>query len=361
MTKPRQLLPFILRSLQRAVLLLTISCVVPLLAVRPAEAQTFSVIHAFTGGGDGRYPYAGLTLNGGILYGTASEGGGVIGRLCDPQTHGCGVVFQMKQHGGGWVLTPLYPFTGFNDGDRPQAPVVFGPGGQLYGSTIYGGNIGVQDCEFGGCGVIFTLHPTATACHSAICDWIENPIYQFASLTDGFQPMDSLTFDQAGNVYGTTAYGGSLTCAFGEPGCGTVFQLTRSGSTWTKTAVHNFTGGSDGAAPSGGVIIDRFGNLYGTAQAYGPNDHGVVFELSPSGSGWTYTVIYSFQDTNDGGGPHGGLVMDAAGNLYGTTSDGGAGGGGTVFELSPSGEGWTFPTRQLVRREVWRLAWKLGV
>ena len=342
MTKPSQFLPSILRSLRRTVPPLTVFCVLLVLAVRPAQTQTFSVIHAFTGGGDGRYPYAGLTIDGGILYGTAAYGGGVIGRLCDPQTLGCGVVFQMKHHSGGWILTPLYPFTGFNDGNSPRAPVVFGPDGLLYGSTINGGNVGVEDCLYGGCGVVFTLHPRAATCHSALCDWVENPIYQFASLTDGFEPMGNLAFDSVGNIYGTTPYGGTFTCNFGEPGCGTVFQLTSSGSGWTKTTLHNFAAGSDGAAPMEGVIVDRFGNLYGTAEAYGPDGHGIVFQLTPSGSGWTETVIYSFQDTSDGGGPIGGLVMDAAGNLYGTTADGGAGGGGTVFELSPSGGGWTF-------------------
>jgi len=345
MTKPSQILPSILRRvrLQRTVLPMAICCLLAMLAIRPAPAQTFSVIHAFTGGGDGAYPAAGVTIGGtGTLYGTMAYGGGINGRTCDPRQFGCGTAFKMTRNNGGWILSPLYKFTGFNDGTTPMAPVVFGPGGLLYGSTILGGNVGVEDCNFGGCGVVFTLQPPSFACPSALCNWTEVPIYQFTALTDGFEPMGSLAFDQAGNIYGTTAYGGNLGCDFGEPGCGTAFQLTRSGNTWTKTTVHNFGFPPDGALPASGVIIDRSGNLYGTAEAFGPNDNGIVFELSPSGSGWTETVIYSFEDFNDGGVPRGGLVMDAAGNLYGTASDGGTGRGGTVFELSPSGGGWSF-------------------
>jgi uncharacterized repeat protein (TIGR03803 family) len=310
-----------------------------MLAASPAHAQTYSVIHSFSGGGDGATPAAGLTLNGGILYGTAAGGGGVIGRRCDPRNAGCGVVYQMKQHGTAWVLSPLYAFTGFNDGLQPEAPVVFGPGGLLYGSTRFGGNIGVQQCDFGGCGVVFTLHPPPTSCHAALCEWIENPIYQFPAIADGSDPFGPLTFDSAGNMYGTTAYGG--TCNNND-GCGTVFQLTRSGSGWTKTILHNFGQGTDGVWPFSGVIIDSLGNLYGTTINGGVNSRGTVFELTPSGSGWNYSVIYNFQDGAGGFQPYGGLIMDAAGNLYGATSDGGTGGGGTVYELSPSGGGWTF-------------------
>jgi uncharacterized repeat protein (TIGR03803 family) len=339
MMKASRLLPSIFRKFSSTALV-TISCLLPVLAVIPAQCQTYRVIHAFTGGGDGRGGFAGVTLNGGILYGTAGAGGGRDGRNCNPRTVGCGVVFQMKQHNDEWVLTPLYRFMGFHDGRGPLAPVVFGPGGLLFGSTSSGGNIGVPECEFGGCGVVFTLHPSATACHSAICDWIENPIYQFASFSDGWNPMGDLAFDQAGNVYGTTEFGGN--CIFSN-GCGTVFQLTRSGSNWTKTTLHEFTHdvGGDGVLPYSGVMVDHLGNLFGTAQGGGANDYGTVFELTPSGSGWTYSIIYSFQNLDDGNFPRGGLITDAQGNLYGTANGGGAGGGGTIFKLSHSGGGWT--------------------
>jgi uncharacterized repeat protein (TIGR03803 family) len=326
-----------LLALQRTILAGAIFYVVALLTV-PAQAQTYSILHSFTGGGDGHAPVASLTLNGGVLYGTTFLGGGVTGRNCNPRTAGCGVVFQMKRQAGGWILTPLFAFNDF-DGAGPSAPLVFGPGGLLFGSTINGGNN--LDCfgSFYGCGTIFTLHPTATACHSALCQWIENPIYQFPDQSEGFEPMGDLAFDHAGNLYGATKFGGNC---FVDNGCGIVFQLTRSGSGWTKTTLHNFTDQPDGALPYSGVIMDRSGNLYGTTAAGGAGDWGTVYELTPSGGGWTETILYRFQNLDDGNQPLGGMVMDAAGNLYGTTSGGGSGGGGTVFELSPSGGGWTF-------------------
>ena len=338
MTKPSQSLLSLLRRLQRTVFPLTVFCALPLLAVKPA--QTYTVIHNFTGGGDGGSPQAGLTLGGTeTLYGTTEGGGGIEGDNCFPLTNGCGLVFKIAHEAGGWVLTPLYPFPGSINGRQPQAPVLFGPGGLLFGSTTIGGS-GDESCFLGGCGVVFTLNPSAALCHAVRCYWIENPIYQFATLTDGFEPTGNLAFDQAGNVYGTTILGGTGCLN----GCGIVFQLSRSGSGWTKTTLHNFTGGNY-VSPTG-VIIDRFGSLYGTTVYGGLFDEGMVFQLTPSGSGWTFSVLYNFHNgingINDGGSPEGGLVMDAAGNLYGTTGSGGTGGGGTVFELSPSGGGWTF-------------------
>ena len=275
MTKSGPLLRSILRSLQRTVVAATVLCVLLVLAVSPAQTQTYTVLHAFTGGGDGGSPQsASLTLGGtGTLYGT-TVGGGVAG---------VGVVFKITHETGGWVLTPLLAFPGSTTGTYPQAPVVFGPGGLLYGSTINGGNLVEGSCFFRGCGVVFTLHPPAGSCQSVLCNWIGNPIYQFASLTDGLQPTGNLAFDRAGNVYGTTALGGTGQCV---NGCGTVFELMRSGSGWTKTTLYNFAGGG-AVTPASGVIIDRFGALYGTTVAGGLFNKGLVFQLTPSGSGWT--------------------------------------------------------------------------
>jgi len=296
-----------------------------------ASAQTYTVLHDFTGGADGGSPSAAsLTLGGsGTLYGTTVGGG-----VGDP---GQGVVFQITHETGGWVLASLYSFGGFN-GAEPQAPVVFGPGGLFYGSTTNGGNLRDESCFYRGCGVVFMLQPPPTACHAVLCHWIETPIYTFATLTDGFEPTGPLAFDRAGNLYGTTAIGGTGQCI---NGCGTVFQLARSGLSWTKTTLYNFPGGAN-PYPTSGVIVGRSGVLYGTAEGGGLFDQGTVFQLTPSGSGWTFSLIYNFHNGSDGGDPEGGLVMDAAGNLYGTTGTGGSGGGGTVFELSPSGGGWTF-------------------
>ncbi len=157
-------------------------------------------------------------------------------------------------------------------------------------------------------------------------------IYTFCPLgyncTDGLYPASSLTFDRAGNLYGTTYYGGAF-------GAGTVYELSPNGSgDWNETVLYSFTGGADGAYADGNVIFDSMGNLYGTAADGGANGDGVVFELSPAGTSWTETVLYNFAGGADGANPGTGVIMDPKGNLYGTNSAG-------VFELRLSGGGWT--------------------
>jgi uncharacterized repeat protein (TIGR03803 family) len=160
-------------------------------------------------------------------------------------------------------------------------------------------------------------------------------LYSFTGGADGSEPYyENLIFDQTGNLYGTTAGGGPA-------GGGVVFKLTPSGGSWTESVLHSFTG-EDGFFPQTGVIFDSTGNLYGTTAMGGLNGKGNVFQLSPSGSGWVATTVYSFQGGADGYQPAGGVIVDRSGNLYGTTPIGGSGGGGTVFELSPSGGSWTF-------------------
>lgn len=163
-------------------------------------------------------------------------------------------------------------------------------------------------------------------------------LYNFAGGTDGSDPATRLTFDGAGNAYGTTAAGGDFDF-------GTVFMLAPSGQ---ETVLYSFTGGGDGLDPHGGVTLDGAGNLYGTTVAGGfgglcaGDGCGVIFELTPSGGGWTETTLYSFTGMNDGFGPGGGLVFDSAGNLFGTTPDGGANSFGVVFKLSPLAQGWQY-------------------
>jgi len=286
-----------------------------------AQAQSYSVIYNFTRGTDGAFPEAGLTMDkAGNLYGTAYQGGSTDR----------GTVFKLVRKASGWVLSPLYSFTGRTDGGAPIARVVFGPDGSLFGTTEFGG----RNCG-SGCGTVFNLKPPPFACKTALCPWTETVIYSFSGFTDGANPgYGDLTFDPAGNIYGTTYFGGNNAQ-------GVVYELAHSGSSWSESAIYLFTGGQDGANPYSSVVFDQVGNFYGTAFGGGAG-HGTVFQLTPSGSGWSENTLYTFQDTNDGGTPFGGLVFDSAGNLYGTTSTGGSGGGGTVYELASSGGGWTF-------------------
>jgi uncharacterized repeat protein (TIGR03803 family) len=293
-------------------------------AIPSGYAQTFTVLHAFTGGADGGNPAAGLTIDSaGNLYGTTQYGGS-----------GYGTAFTLVHQGSGWLLSPLYSFSGGSDGANPSAGVVFGPQGSLYGTTQYGQAGG---CNYGtGCGTVFNLRPQATTCRSTFCSWSESVLYSFTGVSDGAAPaLGDVIFDSAGNMYGTTLMGGAYSA-------GTVFELTPSGSGWSESILYSFTGGSDGGYPWAGLTLDSAGNLYGTTVLGGANEGGTVFQLTSSGAGWTENVLYSFEEGNDGGYPYGGLVFDPSGNLYGTTADGGQGGGGTVFKLTPSHPSWTF-------------------
>ncbi len=302
--------------------LATLGVVLTFVLAYSAEAQNFKVIYNFIGGQDGAYPEAGLTMDrGGNLYGTAYQGG----------SSNRGTVFKLARKGSGWVLSPLYSFAGRPDASSPIARVVFGPNGSLYGTTEFGG----RNCGIG-CGTVFNLKPPAVACRTALCAWTETMLYRFGGSSDGANPgYGDLIFDQAGNIYGTTYFGGSNAQ-------GVVYKLTPSNGNWTESAIYLFTGSGDGGNPYSGVIFDNAGNLFGTTYTGGAHGYGTVFELTPSGSGWTENTLYAFQSASDGGSPFGGLVFDNAGNLYGATSSGGSGSGGTVYQLTPSNGNWTF-------------------
>lgn len=163
----------------------------------------------------------------------------------------------------------------------------------------------------------------------------EQVIYSFAG-ADGSSPTSNLLRDFNGNLYGTTSSGGSQ-------GAGTVFELSPNGGDWTEQTLYTFQGGSDGSDPSSGLIADSAGNLYGETAGGGSQSNGTIYELSPSGSNWTKTTLYSFVDASTGMFPNGGLLFDSNGNLYGTTAQGGVPLAlGTVFQLTPDGHGnWT--------------------
>jgi len=307
----------------------TIFCLALALAVGigtpAAQAQTFSVIHTFTGGGDGATPEAGVTYRAGTLYGTAEYGG-----------NGYGTVYETMPLGNNWFTLPIFLFNG-TDGAYPMARVVFGPDGHPYGTTVNGGT-------YGG-GVVFDLIVPLTICKTASCFWKENVLYQFMFDPDGADPYyGDLTWDPQGiNIYDTTIYGGAYNL-------GAVYELMPNGSGgWKESVIYSFTG-PDGEYPENTVIFDTSndnynnGSLFGTAYQGGLHGAGTVFELTKYMNQWLETNAYNFQNGSDGGYPVAGLVFDNnnPANLYGATTNGGSGGGGTIFELSPLNGTWTF-------------------
>lgn len=168
-------------------------------------------------------------------------------------------------------------------------------------------------------------------------------LYSFAGGNDGTYPNGALLSDISGHLFGTTYFGGTGGCtSFNGNGCGTVFELQRdTNGKWTHIVLYNFQGGNDGAGPNGGLVLDTAGNLFGTTDMGGTQNIGTVFELSPGSGGWSESILHAFGGRGDGAKPMAGLIMDGAGNLYGTAAGGGAYDGGAVFEVSPGSSGWT--------------------
>jgi len=294
----------------RGALTLAVVCTLLLIAARPAQAQTETVLYNFTGGSDGSRPQSSLIADGaGNLYGTTALGGTCPGW----NQYGCGVVFEISPNGsGGWKQTVLHTFAAPPDGANPLfSPVIFDKSGNLYGTTQWGGASNV--------GTVFELSPAGAS-------WTATILYSFTGGADGGHPAAGLVMDPAGNLYGTGQTGGAN-------GQGTVFKLSPSGA---ETLLYTFGSQSgDGSYPFAGLVLDETGNLYGTTLSGGANGGGTVFKLAPTG---TETVLYSFGSrSGDGSNPYAGLVFDNNGNLYGATYSGGANGGGTVFKLAPTG------------------------
>ncbi|HVN07199.1 MAG TPA: choice-of-anchor tandem repeat GloVer-containing protein, partial [Bryobacteraceae bacterium] len=241
----------------------------------------------------GSTPVGGVSRDpAGNLYGTTFGGGPA----------GVGVVYKLDPSGREKVL---YGFTGGSDGQYPESGVVGDSAGNLYGTT-YGGGAS-------GSGLVYKLD---SAGHQTV-------LHSFTNNPDGALPNGKLIRDAAGNLYGTTFVGGW--------GVGTVYRLDAAGQ---ETVLYNFTGGADGSGPIAGVVRDAAGNLYGTTFYGGAYGKGVVYELDTSGH---ETVLYSFAGWTDGNGPSAGVVLDAAGNLYGTTQNGGMWGEGVVYKLDTNG------------------------
>jgi uncharacterized repeat protein (TIGR03803 family) len=304
-----------------------------LFAAQSASSQEQVVYNFYdNGSGTGVSPLAGLISDAsGNLYGTTIYGG----------ANGAGMVYELSPSASGWQETVLYSFiTNGIDGFFATGGLVFDAAGNLYGTTQFGGT---GNCTNGfGCGTVFELSPSAGG------SWTETILHDFQG-TDGWEAHAGLIRDAAGNLYGTTANGG----AYSQ---GTVYELSPgTNGSWTLKTLHSFTGGSDGGAPLGGVILDAAGNLYGTTTAGGGGTTactygcGTVFELSPTNSAdghWTGKLLHNFSKSiADGRYPSASVVFDAAGNLYGTTSEGGGGGhfsAGIVFELTIGASGkWT--------------------
>jgi uncharacterized repeat protein (TIGR03803 family) len=328
-----------------------------------AHAQTYTVLHTFTGGADGGTPYAGLTWDGGAnFYGTAAQGG-YTGTTCynlaGVSAHGCGIVFRLRRSGSNWTFSTLYEFRGGTvDGNWPLAPVTIARDGSLYGTTWAGHYNGSGLCQFSGnppvdigCGIVFNLRPPTTACTTALCSWTETISWALDGTVAGGGAGPSqgqAVFDPAGNLYVT---------GWNSTNDGEVFQLVPSSGSWMvgKTyTMYPYGGDTTPLLPLNNVTLDSSGNVYTTTEL-GPhnaancgfhflNGCGTIFQLTPTSSCWNETTIYSFTDGEDGKFPIAGMVADKAGKLYGVTSTDGPNSGGTVFELSPSGGGWTYQT-----------------
>ncbi|HEX3430214.1 MAG TPA: choice-of-anchor tandem repeat GloVer-containing protein [Rhizomicrobium sp.] len=328
-----------------------------------APDGTKTILYSFAGGTDGSHPQGLVMDKAGNLYGTTASGGG---SGCFDNA-GCGTVFEMGASG---TKTVLHAFKGANDGGEPLGGLIIDGKGNLYGSAAEGGG----GCDSGyGCGAVFRVAPDGKekviygfagpgqgdgewpgavrlardsagniygttqsgGAHSygtvfrLSRDGTETVLYSFTGGSDGGGPYAGVILDAAGNLYGTTPYDGDLNCDYGE-GCGTVFKIASDG---TETTLYTFTDTGANASPMAPLVMDSAGNLYGTTYGFSP---GGVFKLSPSG---TEKLLYTFTGGTDGGQPLGGLFMDKRGRLYGTTQSGGGGncnngfGCGAVFEL----------------------------
>jgi uncharacterized repeat protein (TIGR03803 family) len=280
-------------------------------------AWNFTTLYTFPATGSATGPVGPLVVDGsGNLYGATTYGG----------TSGGGIVFELSFSGSTVVESVVHSFGARGDGSAPYSGLTIDQAGNLYGATSAGGTLDQ--------GAIYKLTRDTRG------NWNEAVIYSFSGGTDGWAPIGGVVLDGAGNVYGTTTAGGIPNCS-----CGTAFELSpNSGGTYTKKTLHLFSGYSQ-LGTLAAVVLDSQGNLYGTTPFgnghINSSDQGTVYRLSPGSSGWTYTVVYGFP-ASDGREPGAGPTFDSAGNLYGTTIGGGSSEAGTVYELSPAGNGvWT--------------------
>ncbi len=298
----------------------------------PVHAQTLQVLSILPS----EWFSSQLTMDkAGNLYGvTANSGYGEDDEVCED---GCGAVFELSLDNSHWVLTTIYTFQGAADGFNPAGQLTFGPNGAFYGTTVYGG--------FQGFGTVYSLTPPCKSVCKGGTLWKHAVLYSFQNGNcdtgcDGRYSSAPVSFDQSWNLFGITEYGGLGNNGMGQ---GTIFELSPHslrGGKWEETQRHLFGNTqSDGTQPQGRLLRDDAGNLYGTTINGGDSNLGTVYEMVNDGNAFTEVLLHSF-NYSDGAHPLSGLIADSLGNLYGATYSGAS--GGTVFELSPSGDGWSF-------------------
>ena len=322
---------------QKIVIASLFFCVLSVLVlVTPLQAaSTYKVLYTFGALPDGQVPSGVVLDSAGNLYGTTVEGG--TGPGCGANS-GCGTLYKLTPNGdGSWTESILFNFLGDSATGAFPGGLTFDSSGNLYGTTGTGG-----PCDDLGCGTVFKFTPNSDG------SWTHTTLFDFPGLADGTFPTYGLTFDAAGNIYGSTSEGGTQNC-------GTIYQLSPNpDGSWSHTVLYNFTCNNsiDGSFPAGGLVLGPSGQLFGTSLRGGNATNcseiscGRVFVLAKNASGtWVYHSLHSFTGGADGGSPETGLVLHT-GKLYGATRSGGdltcvSGGCGVLFELSNSSGVWT--------------------
>jgi uncharacterized repeat protein (TIGR03803 family) len=275
------------------------------------------VLYKFTGGADGGGPMGQLVFDTeGNLYGIANGGGA-----------GYGTVYELSHSKTGWIFKVIHTFQGGDDGvvGIGVSGLVLDKVGHLYGVTEMGGTAGY--------GTIFELSRTGSK-------WNKKTLYNFASGADAQDPLMGLTWDNAGNLYGATVGGGA-------DGCGAVFELAHKKDAWKESVIYNFTGGGDGCWPEfGSLTIPKSGEIYGTTGAGGSDNQGVIYLLKRSDGTWSETTLYDFTGAGDGGQVFAGVTLDPAGNIFGAAAYYGTDSYGTVVKLTKEKSGYQEKTLQ---------------